>query len=81
MGYYTFSVRNNLREPIRDVVCLVIFYALDGLPVETEMVSISGPVGGNLAKRSQRSGRLEADQIRNLTAKTEIRVLDFRLAE
>jgi hypothetical protein len=31
MGYYTFSVRNNLREPIQHVVCLVIFYGHDGL--------------------------------------------------
>lgn len=81
MGYYTFSVRNNLREPIKDVVCLVIFYARDGLPIETEFVTIRGPVGGNLARRSPKSGRLEADQVRNLTAKIEIRVLDFRLAE
>ena len=81
MGYYTFSVRNNLREPIKDVVCLIIFYARDGLPIETEFVTIRGPVSGNLASRSPQSGRLQADQVRNLTAKTEIRVLDFRLAE
>ena len=49
MGYYTFSVRNNLREPIKDVVCLIIFYARDGLPIETEFVTIRGPVSGNLA--------------------------------
>jgi len=81
MGYYTFSVRNNLREPIRDVVCLVIFYAGDGLPVETEFVTIRGPIGGNLASRSPQRGRIPADEVRNLTAKTEIRVLDFRLVE
>ena len=81
MGYYTFSVRNQLRDPVRDIVCLVIFYARDGLPIETEIVTIRGPVGGNLALRSLRKGRLEADQVRNLTAKTEIRILDFRLAK
>ncbi len=81
MGYYTFSVRNNLREPIKNVVCLVIFYARDGLPIETEFVTIRGPVGGNLARRSPKSGRISADEVRDLTAKTEIRVLDFRLAE
>lgn len=81
MGYYTFSVRNNLREPIRDVVCLVIFYASDGLPIDTEFATIRGPIGGNLASRSPQSGRIPVDQVRNLTAKTEIRVLDFRLVE
>lgn len=44
MGHYTFSVRNQLREPVRDVVCLIIFYASDELPKETEIVTISGPV-------------------------------------
>jgi hypothetical protein len=81
MGHYTFSVRNNLHEPIRDVVCLVIFYARDGLPIETEFVTVRGPVGGNLASRSPQHGRIPADEVRNLTAKTEIRVLDFRLVE
>lgn len=81
MGYYTFSVRNNLRDAVRDVVCLVIFYARDGLPLETEFATIRGPIGGNLASRSHSLGRIPADEVRNLTAKTEIRVLDFRLAE
>ena len=81
MGRYTFSARNNLREPIRDVVCLVIFYARDGLPIDTEFVTIRGPIGGNLASRSPKLGRISADEVRNLTAKTEVRVLDFRLVE
>lgn len=81
MGYYTFSVRNNLREPIQHVVCLVIFYGHDGLPIETELSVIDEPIGGNLAKRSKRLGRINADEVRNLTAKPEIRVLDFRLTE
>lgn len=81
MGNDTFSVRNNLREPIRDVFCLVIFYARDGLPIDTEVVKIQGPIGGKLARRSRKGGRTSADEVRNLTAKTEIRVLDFRLAE
>ena len=81
IGNYTFSVRNNLREPIRDVLCLVIFYAHDGLPIETEFVKIRGPIGGKLARRSRKGGRTSADEVRNLTAKTEIRVLDFRLVE
>ena len=54
MGYYTFSVRNNLREPIRDVLCLVIFYASDGLPIETEFITIRGPIGGKLARIGHR---------------------------
>lgn len=81
MGYYTFSVRNQLREPVQDVVCLVIFYASDGLPLETEIVRIPGQIGGNLARRSPQLGRIQPDEVRKLTAKIEIRVLDFRLVE
>lgn len=81
LGYYNFSVRNTLREPVRDVLCLVVFYASDGLPIETEIISIPGPIGGGLAKRSPKSGRGDPGEVRNLTAKTEIRILDFRLAE
>ncbi|MDE0098303.1 MAG: trypsin-like peptidase domain-containing protein [Truepera sp.] len=80
-GRYMFSVRNQLREPVRDVICLVIFYASDGLPIETEIVTIRGPIGGNLAKRSEEEGRYRAQEVRDLTARVELRVLDFRLAE
>ena len=80
-GYYTFSIRNKLREAVRNVVCLIIFYGRDGLPIETETTIIRGPIGGKLAKRSGQLGRLQADQVRNLTARTEMRVLDFQLAE
>jgi Trypsin-like peptidase domain len=80
-GYYTFSVRNKLRESIRDVVCLVIFYARDGQPIDTEFVTIRGPIDGHLARRSPQSGRLDADQVRNLTTKVAIRVLDFKIGD
>jgi S1-C subfamily serine protease len=81
MGYYTFSVRNNLRTPVREIICLVIFYAKDGLPIDTESITVDGPIGGSLAVRSPKRGRIDADQVRNLTARTEIRVLDYRLIE
>ena len=80
-GYYTFSVRNNLRQSVRNVVCLVIFYGNDDLPIETELAVIKGPVGGNLARRSKKLGRFNADEVRYYTAEIEIRVLDFELAE
>lgn len=77
MGYYTFSVRNNLREPIRKVLCLVIFIGADGLPIETEVVRVDELVGPKLAVRSKRYGRHEPDQVRNLSTRVEIRVIDF----
>jgi hypothetical protein len=61
MGFYTFSVRNKLREPVQNVVYLAVFYGSGGLPIETELSIIQGPIGGNLAKRSKRLGRINAD--------------------
>lgn len=81
LGRYTFSVRNHLRVPVEDVKCLIIFYARDGLPIETERITIAGPIGGNLARRSPKMGRNDADEVRRITARTEIRILDFRLVE
>jgi hypothetical protein len=79
MGYYTFSVRNDLRAPIRNVACAVIFYGSDGLPIETEIARVAGPVGSKLAKRSNQLGRIEADQVRNLTRRVEVRIIDFEV--
>ena len=74
MGKYSFSVRNKLRESVQNVVCLVVFYDRAGLPIDTEMTLIRGPIGGNLAKRSSKLGRISADEVRNLTSKTEVRI-------
>ena len=81
MGRYSFSVRNKLRESVQNVICLVVFYDRVGLPIDTEITIIKGPIGGNLAKRSPKLGRISADEVRNLTSKTEVRVLDFQLVE
>jgi len=77
MGYYRFSIQNKLSEPIQHVTCLVIFYARDDSPIETELVRIPGPIPPRLARRSQDFGRIRADEVRNLTRRVEIRVLDF----
>ena len=76
---YTFSVRNLRRESVRDVVCLIIFFADDGLPINTEIAKVHGPIDGNLAVRSRKMGRMWADEVRDITAKVEIRILDFRV--
>ena len=81
MGRYTFSVRNKIRESVKNVVCLIIFYDRDGLPIDTEISIIKGPIGGNLAKRSPKLGRISADEVRKFTSKIEVRILDFQLVE
>ena len=80
MGYWSFSVRNNLRTAVKNVYALAIFYDGEGLPIDTELVHIPGPVRGKLAKRSGKCGKLDTD-VRKLSVRTEIRVLSFALSE
>ena len=77
MGYYTFSVRNNLDYAIKNIFCLVIFYDENRLPIEVEYVLMDDIVPAKLAKRSERYGRHEPDQVRKFTHYVTIRVLDF----
>ena len=78
---YNFSVRNKLREPVKNVVCMVIFYDRDGLPIDAQQAIIGGPIKGNLAKRSRELGERSRNGLRELTSKTEVRVLDFQIVE
>ena len=77
MGYYTFSVRNNLDYAIKNIFCLVIFYDENKLPIEVEYVLMEDIIPARLAKRSERQGRIPAEEVRNLTHYYTIRVLDF----
>lgn len=77
-GYYTFSVRNNLVNAIHAVDCLVIFYGDDGLPIETERHVFEDTIGEQLAVRSARFGRRNADEVKSLARRTEVRILNFK---
>ena len=48
---YTFSLRNRLRESVRNVHCLVIFYDLSGDPIDIDVVEFQGPIYAGTAKR------------------------------
>jgi len=81
MGYYTFTIRNNLDYAIKNVFCLVIFFDKENQPIEVEYVLMNDLVPAKLAKRTERQGRLEPDQVRNLTQSYIIRVLDFEIVD
>jgi len=75
MGKYTFTIRNNLDRPITNVSCFVIFYDENKIPFETEHVIINSIISPRLAKRTREYGRISADEVRDYTHYTEIRVL------
>ena len=88
MGDYSFSLVNKLREPVRNVYCLIVFYDKQGTPLDVQVVRYSGVIPGGLAKRitgrvDQSVERLNADR-RTLPphppgGKIEFRILDFEI--
>jgi hypothetical protein len=77
-GDFSFSLRNQLREPVKEVRYVVIFYDRNGKPVETyEGTTYGNEMPPGLAKRE--TGSVD-DSVRPLTARVEIRILDFKFA-
>lgn len=86
-GEYSFSLHNRLREPVRDVVCLVVFYDRSGNPIEVDPVSLRDIIPGGLARRvtskvHQSIQELTtADNSQSPMTRVEVRILDFRVAQ
>jgi S1-C subfamily serine protease len=77
-GYYSFSLRNQLREDVRNVEYLVVFLARDGKPVDLARHTLHEVIPGGLAKRVT---GLVTGSVYRLSKRVEVRILDFRLAE
>jgi S1-C subfamily serine protease len=84
-GAYTFSLRNQLREPVKDVYCLVIFYDRADNPVDIDVVRYGGVIPAGLAKRLE--SKVD-DSVQKLTtntykyqSKVEFRILDFKIID
>lgn len=86
-GKYTFSLRNQLREPVRNVYCLVVFYDINNNPLDVDVIKYSSLIPAGLAKRV--SGKVDGS-VQKLTTqdgsvtpstKVEFRILDFQIAE
>ena len=87
IGYYSFSLRNQLRENVRDVYCFVIFYDAQGAPLDVDVVHFRDPIPAGLAKRV---GSNVHNSVQELTTrvglktphtKVEFRILDFEIIE
>jgi len=87
-GSYSFSLQNRLKQPVKDILCLVIFYDIDGEPIDVNLVrSEKETIPAGLAKRveSYVDGSVQALTTHNRSTKphtkVEFRILDFRIAE
>lgn len=66
---YTFSLRNQLRENVKNVQYLVIFYDKDGDPIDANYDQFEGTIIAGLAKRH--SGRISDVSVKTLSTKTD----------
>ena len=86
-GAYTFSLKNNLREPVRDVYCLVVFYDSQGNPLDISVVNYGQIIPAGLARRV--SGKADGSVQRMITGeletkpktKIEFRILNFSIEQ
>lgn len=86
-GSYSFSLRNRLRENVRNVYCFVIFYDTQRDPIDVDVVHFRDLIPAGLAKRVES----EVDEsVQKLTAhwgsktshtKIEFRILHFEIME
>jgi hypothetical protein len=51
VGDYSFSLVNKLREPVRNVYGLIVFYDKQGTPLDVQVIRYSGVIPDGLAKR------------------------------
>lgn len=93
-GDYTITLRNQLRECVRNIFCLVIFYDRENNPLDVDMLHLRDVIPAGLAKRT--SGSVDAS-IKRLTTppsrynpflssfvpctKVEFRILDFEILQ
>ncbi|MFH2057582.1 MAG: S1C family serine protease [Pseudomonadota bacterium] len=85
-GDYSLSLKNQLREPVRNVYMLVVFYDSQESPLDVNVIRYAGLIPAGLAKRI--SGKTDGS-VQKLTTprrsaspstKVEFRVLDFEIA-
>lgn len=89
---FTFSIRNSLNEPIKDVIILLVFYDEQEQPIDTILTGYKGIISPRLAKRVNSSVEYS---IKKLTTKhvdssnfddtpytkIEFRILNFQIIE
>ena len=91
-GAYSFSLRNQLGQAVKDIYCLVIFYSSDGSPLDISVVRYEGVIPSGLAKRVK--GRVDQSvqeyfaNKRGIVTKydtdssrIQFRILDFKIIE
>jgi len=79
-GQYSFSLRNQLRESVKNVYCLIVFRDVQGNPIDVDLFRFNGLIPAGLAKRVTSS---VPGSIGVLTkwqdSAAQVRILDFEI--
>jgi len=91
-GRYSFTLRNQLRESVKNVYCMVVFYDRDGNALEADLLRYGDVIPAGLGRRVTGSvhpsvKRLTTPSSRDNqylssfapTTKVEFRILDFQI--
>ena len=79
-GDYSFSLRNRLRENVRNVYYYVIFYDAQDDPIDVATAQYKELIPAGLAKRVTPFFGVHSS-VRTMTKRVEFRVLDFEIVE
>jgi hypothetical protein len=78
--WYSFSLRNQLRESVKNVYCLVVFTDSKGSPIDIDVVRYSGVIPAGLAKRVKSRVEGSIGQLTKWSSSAvEFRILDFEI--
>ncbi|MDO8488836.1 MAG: S1C family serine protease [Candidatus Omnitrophota bacterium] len=78
-GRFSFSIRNKLDRPVKDISWLVIFYNKRNEPIDVQEEVFSGTIRAGLARREEWT--VSDKNVVKLAHRLEIRIIDFRIAE
>jgi hypothetical protein len=87
-GNYTFSLQNRLRDNVKNIKCLVVFYDSNNEPIDFDYIHYEGIIPGGLSKRVEGKVHVtvqgfNADNAGDTASKhkIEFRIFDFEIAE
>ncbi len=79
-GTYSFSIRNRLREPVKNVYCLLVFRDTQGNPLDIDVVKFNGLIPAGLAKRVTSDVHESVGVLTKWKdSAVEFRILDFEI--
>ena len=82
VGDYSFSLRNQLRNNVKNVYCLVVFFDLQRNPIDVDVVQYRGMIPAGLAKRiTSRVDGSVGVLTKWKSSSVEFRILDFQIVE